>query len=226
MVTAVFALFFAADVDPNALLERVAERYAALKRFSLEVRQNEQRASFRGIGVSGTTTIRLDVGSGNRYYLREFRDDIEGVHSPPPVTIVSDGEAVWRMDGRFPGPMLEEPGLYSDRRARERIHVLHKRFALLDGRGMLARYVETEKVRGRSCAVVKIESRLPEAPDMWQEKLWIDRESAAILRSHCTHVSNINGNKEVLHRDYIVPPGERPPDESLFDATPAARRRR
>lgn len=222
MTAAVFALIFIADVDPNILLERVAARYAELRTFSLEVRQNEQRASFRGSGVSGTSTIRLDVGSGNRYCLREFHDALEGLNLRPPATIVNDGENIWRLDGRFPGPMLEEPGLYSDRHARDSIHTLHRRFAMLDGRAMLARYVKTEKIRGRTCAVVEIESRLPEAPAMWKERLWIDPESAAIHRSQFSSVSNIDGGKQVIYREYVVPPGTRPPDESLFAVKPAA----
>ena len=72
---------------------------------------------------------------------------------------------------------------------------------------MLAHHVKTEKVRGRLCAVVTIESRQPEAPEMWQESLWIDPESMITLRLH------------------FVPPGERQPDEALFDPTRAARRR-
>lgn len=221
MTAAVLAFIFIADVDPNALLERVAARYAALKNFSLELRQNEQRATYRGSGISGTVTIRLDAGAGNRYYLREFRDDVEGIRSLPPVTIVNDGENVWRVDGRFPGPLLEEPGFYSDRNAQERIHILHGRFAMLDGPAMLARYVKTEKIRGRVCAVIEIESRLPEAPAMWEEKLWIDLETAAIHRSHFARSSNIDNRQEVFHRDYFVPPGQRPPDESLFVRPPA-----
>jgi len=226
MTAAVLAFIFIADIDPDILLERVSARYATLKKFSLEVRQNEQRASHHGTGISGTSTIRLDMGAGNRYHLREFHDSLEGIDSRSPVTIVHDGENLWRVDGSFPGPMLEEPGLYWERHAHDSIHILHRRFAMLDGRAMLARYLKTDKIRGRACAVVEIESRLPEAPTMWKEKLWIEPESATIYRSHFSSVSNINGLKQVVHREYVVPPGSRPPDESLFRVKLAAPRQR
>jgi len=225
MTAAVLGLIFAAGVDPNALLDCVAARYAALKTFSLEVRQNEQGAASRGTGLSGTANIGLDAGAGKRYYFREFRDGVLNIRPVPPVTIVSDGEDVWRMDGRSTEPVIEEPGLYSDRHVHDTIHFLHRRFAMLNGPAMLARYVKSEKVRGRPCAVIEIESRLPEAPTMWKEELWIDPESAAILRSHFSSVSHIDGLKQILHRDYTVPPGQRPPDESLFRVKPDARRR-
>lgn len=222
MTAAVFALILAAEVDPNALLERVAARYAELKTFSLEVRQNEH---FAVAVPRGTSNIRLDVGAGNRYYFRESRDLNPG-DSYPTLTIVNDGENIWRKDGKSAKAVSEEVGLSADRRVRDAIHLLHRRFTMLDGRAMRARYVKTEKVRGRPCAVIQIESRVPEAPAMWDETLWIDPESAAILRSHFTRVSNTDGSKEVLYREYLVPPGQRPPDESLFDITPDARRRR
>jgi len=225
MTAAVFALILVAEVDANALLQRVAANYAALKSFSLEVRQNQQAGPGGGSVLRGTTRIGLDAGAGNRYCYRETRDNAMSLDSLPALTIVSDGQAIWRIDGRQPGPVQEEPGLYSDRLVREAIHALHRRFAMLDGPAMRARYVKSEKVRGKQCAVVEIENRLSEAPEQWKERLWIDPESATILRSVFTNNSNQSGQQSVTQREYDVPPGQRQPDESRFRVKPAPRPR-
>lgn len=217
MIISVLALIFAAEIDPNTLLERVAARYSELKSFSLEVRQNQQR------GVrSETSRIRLDVGAGKRYFYREARAVGTLGQEFAPVTVFSDGESVWRDDGHASKPTEDELGLMADRQAREAIKGLHQRFAMLDGAAMNARFVKAERLRGHTCAIVEIESRLKSAPAQWKEKLWIDTESATIVRSHFTTVSNLDGSKTTMISDYLVPPGERPVEESLFHAKPGA----
>ncbi|MBI5087211.1 MAG: hypothetical protein HZB13_21750 [Acidobacteria bacterium] len=224
MVGAVLALILAADVDVNEMLERVAQRYRAQKVYSLELLQN----GIVGRGIAtGTVRIRLDVAEDGRYYYREVKDSPQAMIVPPqPMTIVSDGETVWRDDGRGRDPMVEAPGLRADILVRDAMHILCRRFAMLDGPAMKARLLRMERFRQRQCAVIQVEGRLKEAPDTWTEKLWVDVETAAVLKSDFTKVSNVDGLKEAWVRTYLTPPGEREPDEKLLEFRPGGRRLR
>jgi hypothetical protein len=92
----------------------------------------------------------------------------------------------------------------------------HGRFADLDGAAMHARLVKSEKYHGRRCAVIEIKGDPSELPEAWTDVLWIDIESAGILRSQYTRILTSHHRKILEDRVYTLVPGTRPPDESLF----------
>lgn len=221
MTAAVFALIFAAEVDPNAMLARVAEHYAGLQTYAVET---EMRLVVNGHPGSPSKT-RIEAGAGNRYFYHHGLDTVEFTPAMPPVTIISDGQSVYRDDGRAAGVLDEATAILSHREVQRAMKLLHGRFATLDGPAMHARFVKSEKVRGRLCAVVKINGDPDELPESWDDVLWIDIESATVLRSQYTRVLRERHRRVTEDRTYTLPPGTRPPDESLFRIKPGARRR-
>ena len=173
MAAAVFALIFAAKIDPNALSARVAARYSALTTNALAI---ELRAVVNG-RPAGAFKTRLEAGAANRYFYHHGLDAVEFT-TMPPVTIIGDGQTVYRDDGRVDGVIDEGAAIFSQREVQRAMKLLHERFATLDGPAMRAPVVKGEKFHGRRCAVIRIKGDPNELAESWDD----------VPRSHYTRV--------------------------------------
>lgn len=209
MAPALLALLLAPALDPSALLQKVALRYAAFDSFLLEVRERRLPLD---ISPPDPVVKRLAAAPEDHFFL-EIRSAIR-------YSIVSDGETV--RSGRHGAKVYfeEELGLDAHRQVEEEIETHVRRFALLSRVASAARYLRAELVKTSSgpveCAVIEILQRVQPAGG-WRETLWIDPARALVLRSDFQPSLS---SRARLYREYLLPPGLEPPGPALFVFTP------
>ncbi|MBN9659696.1 MAG: hypothetical protein J0H49_16045 [Acidobacteria bacterium] len=215
MFALVLLALFQAPPDAVELIDRVSKHYTEIKEFLVEYRQNQQGLVSLAINAPGTVTVKA-MKSGDRYFYAES--------SNRPFEITGDGETTWYYDVNRKQYIIEPTGLSADQIAREGLKSAFLRFRMLDGQAMNARLLRMEQknLDGKPvrCAVVQIGTARTD-PYPWTEKLWIDPETATILRSEFEGTSSSPfGGVLKTRREFTLPAGLKTPDPAMFKFTP------